>query len=358
MNEEFLNMIFTHAPIGIAIVNSKNGIINSANEAYCTMLGRTKEHVEGNFWMQFTHPDDVLYDFICLKNLRTNTSKSGLRSKRYLHSNGSIIYANVTVIPMNDSSRVNGLDLTHCVMVQNYTQTELIKARMKGLVHEVSLSRDAVFNSMALLAQFRDRETGDHILRTKKYVKLLLENFPYQLPYSRRGIHQISQSAMLHDIGKVGIPDSILMKPGALTREEFSTMETHTSLGAQALTDSMHKMQNDTLLMFAPEIAEFHHERWDGIGYPKRLKEDQIPLIARIMSVADVYDALRSARPYKKPFTHEESVKIMIKDSGTRFDPVLINEFIHFEKEFSQISVMEEAEMEETEMERNSEKVI
>ena len=353
MNEEFLNMIFSHAPIGIAIVNSKNGVINSANEAYCAMLGRTKEHVEGNFWMQFTHPDDILHDFVCLKNLRKDTSKSGSRSKRYLHSNGSIIYANVTVIPIDNNSRINPLNLTHCVMVQNYTQTELIKTRLKGLVHEVSLSRDAVFNSMALLAQFRDRETGEHILRTKKYVKLLLENFPYQLPYSRRGIHQISQSAMLHDIGKVGIPDSILMKPGALTRDEFNTMETHTSLGARALTDSMRKMQNDTLLMFAPEIAEFHHERWDGIGYPRRLKGDQIPLIARIMSVADVYDALRSVRPYKKPFTHEESAKIIMKDSGTRFDPILVNEFVHLEREFSEISEMEEAEME-----RNSEEVI
>ena len=160
MNEEFLNMIFSHAPIGIAIVNSKNGVINSANEAYCAMLGRTKEHVEGNFWMQFTHPDDILHDFVCLKNLRKDTSKSGSRSKRYLHSNGSTIYANVTVIPMEDNYRINPLNLTHCVMVQNYTQTELIKTRMKGLVHEVSLSRDAVFNSMALLAQFRDRETG------------------------------------------------------------------------------------------------------------------------------------------------------------------------------------------------------
>jgi len=301
--------------------------------------------------MQFTHPDDILHDFICIKNLRKDATKSGVRNKRYVHSDGSIIYATVTIIPMDDNSRTNPLNLTHCVMVQNYTQTELIKARMKGLVHEVSLSRDAVFNSMALLAQFRDRETGEHILRTKKYVTLLLEKFPYQLPYSRRGIHQISQSAMLHDIGKVGIPDSILMKPGALTRDEFLTMETHTSLGARALTDSMHKMQNDTLLMFAPEIAEFHHERWDGIGYPKRLKEDQIPLIARIMSVADVYDALRSVRPYKKPFTHEESVKIIIKDSGTRFDPVLVKEFIQLEKEFSEISVMEEAEMERAEKE-------
>ena len=158
---------------------------------------------------------------------------------------------------------------------------------------------------------------------------------------------------MLHDIGKVGIPDSILMKPGALTRDEFHTMETHTSLGARALTDSMRKMQNDTLLMFAPEIAEFHHERWDGIGYPRRLKADQIPLIARIMSVADVYDALRSIRPYKKPFTHEESIKIIRKDSGTRFDPLLVKEFVGLENEFNKISEMEEAEME-----RNSEEIM
>jgi len=346
-------MIFTHAPIGIAIINSKNGRINSANDAYCTMLGRAREHVEGNYWMRFTHPDDILHDFVCLKNLAKDTLNNVIRSKRYLHSNGSIIYANVTVIPMDDNHGASGANPTHCVMVQNFTQTELIKTRLKGLVHEVNQSRDAVFNSMALLAQFRDRETGEHILRTKKYVRLLLENFPYQLPYSRRGIHQISQSAMLHDIGKVGIPDCILMKPGALTRDEFHTMETHTSLGARALTDSMRKMQNDTLLMFAPEIAEFHHERWDGIGYPRRLKADQIPLIARIMSVADVYDALRSIRPYKKPFTHEESIKIIRKDSGTRFDPLLVKEFVGLENEFNKISEMEEAEME-----RNSEEIM
>jgi putative two-component system response regulator len=148
-------------------------------------------------------------------------------------------------------------------------------------------------------------------------------------------------STQLHDIGKIFISDEILNKPGKLTPEEFEVMKTHAARGAEAIRRLQEKAEGQLLLKHAEIVAGTHHEKWDGSGYPLGLKGKDIPLLGRLMAIADVYDALISARPYKAPFTPDEAAQIIVKDSGTHFDPALVDVFISLSKEFASIAESE-----------------
>ena len=197
--------------------------------------------------------------------------------------------------------------------------------------------------AMASLAETRDNETGGHIRRTQTYVKALAERLQFHTHFAalltEENIDLLYKSAPLHDIGKVGIPDSILLKPGALTAEEFETMKQHTTLGLDAIVQAENQcgMRVD-FLQFAKQIAYSHHERWDGKGYPQGLAGEAIPLPARLMAIADVYDALINKRVYKPPFSHEEAVAIMAAGRGTQFDPEVLDAFIDIEGVFRTIA--------------------
>jgi len=216
---------------------------------------------------------------------------------------------------------------------------ELIKNRkklMERLVYERSLelsqTQDVTIQCIASLAETRDNETGNHILRTKGYVDILareLRDTPqYRNIITEGFIEKLCKSAPLHDIGKVGIPDNILLKPGKLTNEEFEIMKKHTIFGGEALEKAERKLGTDSFLRLAKEIAYSHHERWDGTGYPNHLKGENIPISGRIMSIVDVYDALISKRCYKPPFSHSKAVKIIKEGKGTQFDPFLVDSFL------------------------------
>jgi PAS domain S-box-containing protein len=202
---------------------------------------------------------------------------------------------------------------------------------------QLRTTQEATISSMAILSEFRDTDTGLHILRTKMYVKLMLEKMGSSAPYSADIIELIWHSAPLHDIGKVAIPDYILLKPGKLTDAEFEVMKKHTQYGSDAIKRTQLILAENSFLNIAGEIAEFHHEKWDGSGYPHGLKGEAIPLSARIMAIADVYDACISERPYKAPIPHAEVVKIIHDGSGTHFDPVLVRLFEENHEEFNLI---------------------
>ena len=148
----------------------------------------------------------------------------------------------------------------------------------------------------------------------------------------------MEQAAPLHDIGKVGIPDAILLKPGKLDDDEFAIMKTHAVIGAQALAEAEERAGGSRLISVAREIAESHHEKWDGSGYPYGLQGDAIPLSGRIMALADVYDALRSRRAYKEPFSHGEACKIILQGNGRHFDPAVVNAFLKTADQFEEIA--------------------
>lgn len=212
--------------------------------------------------------------------------------------------------------------------------------RQKEQLHAI---QDVAFYAMVSLAETRDNETGNHIKRTQAYIKRLAE----QLRKSTRYVSELNdefidllyKSAPLHDIGKIGIPDTILLKEGPLTHDEFQVMKTHTTIGYEAIKNA-EKVSDQPMkfLTVAKEIAYSHHERWDGKGYPLGLVGEQIPLSARLMAIADVYDALISKRVYKPAFTHLDAVNIILSGKGTQFDPTIIEAFAEITDELDAIA--------------------
>jgi len=192
---------------------------------------------------------------------------------------------------------------------------------------------------LAQLADTRDNETGNHLNRIRLYSRILAEHIVKRLngtpqEESLDFVELIYMTSPLHDIGKVGIPDSVLLKPGRLDDREFAVMKTHTTLGGHTLARAVNQYPDVAYLRIARDIAMSHHERYDGHGYPAGLKGDDIPLCARIVSLADVYDALVSKRVYKDPFTHDVAKRIIEEGRGTQFDPLVVDAFLESEEEF------------------------
>lgn len=213
---------------------------------------------------------------------------------------------------------------------------------LRQTTEEVRRTRDVSILTLASLAETRDNETGAHILRTQRYVKALAEHLRGHARFSHvlsdENIELLYKSAPLHDVGKVGIPDNILLKPGKLTDEEFEIMKTHPALGAEALQVAENELGSNSFLHFAREISLSHHEKWDGSGYPGGLKGDAIPVSGRLMALADVYDALISKRVYKKAFSHEEARNLLTEGKGAHFDPDVVEAFIAIEDQFIRIA--------------------
>ncbi|MGS3174660.1 HD-GYP domain-containing protein [Aeromonas sanarellii] len=222
-------------------------------------------------------------------------------------------------------------------------QNDFLEQEVQRRTREVMAIQEVTIQAMASLAETRDNETGNHIRRTQHYVKLLAEllrdhpRFRHFL--NDETIHLLFKSAPLHDIGKVGIPDHILLKPGRLTKEEFEIMMTHTTLGRDAIQRAEDQLGFPVdFLRLAKEIAYSHQEKWDGSGYPQGLSGDDIPISARLMAVADVYDALISHRVYKPGMPHEEAVDIIRQGGGWHFDPDVCAAFLSATEQFKAIA--------------------
>lgn len=218
-----------------------------------------------------------------------------------------------------------------------------LEEKVRERTRELILTQQATIESMAALAEYRDPETGQHIHRVRGYVTLLAEELRslprYRALLTRDYIEQLSLSCPLHDIGKVGVPDHILLKPGPLTADEFEEMKRHTEYGRDVIISVQKKLGPMPFLRIAEDIVYCHHEKWDGSGYPSGLKGQDIPLGGRIMALADVYDALISRRVYKAPFTHSKAMEIIIEGAGTHFDPDLVAIFADFAPGFRQVAL-------------------
>ncbi|MBN1556303.1 MAG: HD domain-containing protein [Phycisphaerae bacterium] len=197
--------------------------------------------------------------------------------------------------------------------------------------------------SLSTLAECRDPDTGAHLERTRNYVRALAEALKDHPRFSELlqqpgVIDQLYRSAPLHDIGKVGTRDAILLKNGRLDEDEFEIMKQHAVLGGDTLRWAEARLGTNSFLQFAREIAYYHHEKWDGSGYPHGLKGEEIPISARLMAVADVYDALRSERCYKKSLSHEEARDMIAGGTGSHFDPAVVEAFLNVEEKFIEIA--------------------
>jgi HD-GYP domain-containing protein (c-di-GMP phosphodiesterase class II) len=228
------------------------------------------------------------------------------------------------------------------VWEQHDRHTKKIEARSLKRIQSLVRTRDAVIFGLAKLADSRDPETGDHLDRISIYASTMagaLKNHPkFSAVATPSFVRLIGVSSALHDIGKVGIEDAILRKPGKLTDDERRRMEEHTVIGGECLGQIEQHLGSSNFLQMAREIAWFHHECWDGTGYPKKVSGEAIPLTARIVAIADVYDALSSRRVYKPPFPHEKCVEIIRGKAGTHFDPDLVEVWLTIAHRFREIA--------------------
>jgi len=221
----------------------------------------------------------------------------------------------------------------------------LLNNNLEQLVDEKTATvvelKNAILSVMAELVEYRDEITGGHIVRTQRYMKSLLDSMKahgvYANEVSSLDEELILQSCQLHDVGKIAVSDGILNKPGKLSPEEFEVVKTHTTFGGKIIERLKEKTRDSDFLEYAKIFAVAHHEKWDGSGYPKGLKGEEIPLLGRMMAIGDVYDALVEERPYKAAFPHEKAVAIIMEGRGIHFDPHLIDLFAQTHQEFERI---------------------
>jgi len=230
----------------------------------------------------------------------------------------------------------------HLLVEAQRKELQYFNENLQKMVEEKTQSilelQNAMLKTMAELVECRDDITGGHIERTQRGIKILLQELEKSGVYREEtqgwDMNLLIQSCQLHDVGKISIDDRILKKPGKLSNEEFEEMKKHASFGEQIIEKIEALAKESDFLNYAKIFAASHHEKWDGTGYPRGLKEHEIPLLGRIMAIADVYDALVSERPYKKAFSHDEAVRIIVEGSGTQFDSTLIQVFINAADQF------------------------
>ena len=279
------------------------------------------------------------YAELANKSLREKKSidveyKEGNKVFRYL----------ISPFEEDETALFAGSDITYLRTIEKELQD--INSNLESLVEkrteELRATEDATILCLGGLSEIRDPETGEHIQRTRSYTRAMavaLKSHPrFKHFLDDRTIEYIFKSAPLHDIGKVGIPDSILLKPGALSKEEFSIMQQHPQFGADALNAAIERLGFDSYLNIASDIAIAHHEKWDGTGYPFGLRGNTNNLPARIVAVADVYDALTSKRVYKDAMSHDEAIAIIKKESGSHFDPMVVESFLSIKEKILEVA--------------------
>ena len=262
----------------------------------------------------------------------------------------SFIYdADNQAIMQDNVKRLKSLEIATHDEVENLYRnmckmTEDAVNKMNDIRHQakrINQMQEGLIITMADMVESRDSDTGYHILKTADYVEIILEGLVkkgyYKEKLTPKYIEDVKMSAPLHDIGKINIPDSVLNKPGKLTDEEYEIMKRHTTEGKKLMEKAISTVQGENYLKEARNMAAYHHEKWDGTGYPEGLKGAVIPLSARIMAVADVFDALTAKRVYKDPMPFEKAMSIITEGAGKHFDPKCVEVFVDAEKEVRRV---------------------
>lgn len=268
-----------------------------------------------------------------------------LTSRRTVHDEekglllGAVDYISKPISPPIVMARVKTHLALSSARSRLVRENLLLDKEVNQRVEEVQAVQDLAILAMAMISETRDHETGQHVRRTQRYVQLLMNELIRDVRFAHElsdlNVSLIVKSTPLHDVGKIGIPDALLRKPGKLAPDEFEIMKQHTTIGRDALAAvELQIGQHSAFLQHAREIAYLHHERWDGSGYPLGLASQAIPISARVMAVADVYDALVSKRPYKKPVAHKAAVEVIENGAGTHFDPDIVRSFLRIHESF------------------------
>ena len=307
------------------------------NESTSRILGRDKAALLGSDLRAFlADGTDPVLDDTFAECRRTGRPVKAFDCE--LRREGEVLYIEGSAAPLRGPG--GGLSGFRGVL-RDRTERKRLEMDLLDSNRKLQHARAATILGLAKLAEYRDEGTGTHLERIREYARLLAEELSrlpaYRQAIDQRFIDDIYQSAILHDIGKVGIPDAVLLKPGELTAEEFEIIKRHTVLGGDAITAIQSQIEGRTFLNLGREIAYNHHEKWDGSGYPGGLKADAIPLAARIVAVADVYDALTTRRFYKEAFPHAKACQIIRDLKGSQFDPDVVEAFLALEDRFDRV---------------------
>jgi PAS domain S-box-containing protein len=251
---------------------------------------------------------------------------------------GAIVHIEASVALLRDS---RGLLIGYRGVLRDRTEKKKMEMDLLESYRKVHEARTATILGLAKLAEYRDEGTGTHLERIREYARIITQELAMNPKFSGRidqqYIDDIYQSSILHDIGKVGTPDALLLKPGELTKEEFDIIKRHTLMGGNAIKAIESQIEGKSFLAMGREIAFNHHEKWDGSGYPRGLKGEAIPLSARIIALADVYDALTTKRFYKEAYSHDKAKNMIIGLKGNHFDPEVVNAFFAVQEKFNRV---------------------
>ncbi|HVN70453.1 MAG TPA: HD domain-containing phosphohydrolase [Desulfomonilia bacterium] len=321
--------------IDIVLLVDRDSKILMANPKYFEISGSPEGKMHSNF-LSLVNPSDVALVERMIIRLPVEQIVKDLQFK-IVNKKGKVydVECNAKCI-MKDYQIVGFQLVIRDITVRKKLEKDLLESYKK-----VQSARNATILGLAKLAEYRDADTGAHLERIREYSKVLAEDLAKRPEYAGyitpEYVEDIYNSSILHDIGKVGVPDAILLKPGKLTPDEFDIIKRHSALGGEALREVEAKIEGQSFLTLGKEIAYYHHEKWDGTGYPRGLKGDQIPLSARIVALADVYDALTSKRVYKEAFSHQAAKDIIIDSRETHFAPDVVDAFLSNEEEFRRI---------------------
>ncbi len=314
------------------------GHITFINPSVVTVTGLSQDELIGMSLKERLTKDQKLRIQDYYKEIYRTGNPGKPFSLQFPGKNDARVYMEIVTSPMrNEAGKIIGFRNVG----RDVSERKRLEQDLLDSYKNLQTARMATILGLAKLAEYRDEDTGTHLERMREYARIIAQELSQKPKYQNyitvEYIEDIYNSAILHDIGKVGVPDAILLKPGRLTKEEFEIIKTHTTLGGDALREVESKIEGQTFLTLSREIAYSHHEKWDGSGYPKGLKNEEIPLSARIVALADVYDALTSKRVYKEAFSHEKAMEIIVKDRGTHFAPDVVDAFIANAEAFRRI---------------------
>ena len=327
-----------------------------ANDSLSKILGVAKADLR--FMNLWDFMDDVNADRIY--ETFSECRRTGEPAKAFdceLNTNGTRLFVEASASLLRDS---RGLPSGYRGVMRDRTEKKKMEMDLLESYRKVYEARNATILGLAKLAEYRDEGTGTHLERIREYARILTAQLAKTPKFSglidQQYIEDIYQSSILHDIGKVGTPDALLLKPGALTKEEHDIIKRHTVMGGNALKAIESQIEGKSFLAIGKEIAFNHHEKWDGSGYPRGLKGEEIPLSARIIALADVYDALTTKRFYKEAYSHEKAREMILRLKGKHFDPDITNAFTAVAEKFNQ--VRKEKLKEETDFSQRSARAI
>ncbi len=321
------------------IVFDPEGMILNLNTAAERTYGYVWEEMVGQHYDDLLRVDrgtDAFAKLVALIQFNEGSYvESEVQRKR---KDGTNIFTYASFTAIKDST---GAAIAYSMTEKDLTERVHLETKLRESLHELKDTQSAAIIGFAKLTEYRDKDTGSHLERIREFTRIMAQTLRTLPKYSSyitdEYLEDLALSSILHDVGKVGISDSILLKPGKFDVQEYDRIKEHSKLGGDALDVVDKQLTKTSFLTMGKEIAYHHHERWDGKGYPEGLKGDEIPLSARIVAIADVYDALTSKRPYKEAYSHETAVEIISSERGKQFDPEMVDAFMANHQVFERI---------------------